>query len=283
MRERFGVVTAFVHKVDAEQGRVQVEYRAIDDELNSTWAPVAAPMSGSKRGQLFMPEEGDECLVAFENGDFDHPYVVGFLWNGQDVSSESNASNRVIVTPGGHQLRFEDKKDDTRIVLRSTGKHQLLLEDKKSGGEHPLVRLKSNGGRELLLDDDATQGKVEITSGRHKVTLDDAPASTSIKIDAGMGVVTISLNVTPTPSLSISVAGNTVDIGPTGVSVTAAGTLSVTSAGTVSVTAASATVTAPVLAINSAVATFSGVVIAPTVVATTVVGSTYTPGVGNML
>jgi hypothetical protein len=230
-----------------------------------------------------MPEEGDECLVAFENGDFDHPYVVGFLWNGQDVSSESKASNRVIVTPGGHQLRFEDKKDDTRIILRSTGKHELLFEDANSGGKHPLVRVKSNGGREVLLDDDSTQGKVEITSGRHKVTLDDAPASTSIRIDAGMGVVTISLNVTPTPSLSISVAGNTVDIGPTGVSVTAAGTLSVASAGTVSVTAASATVTAPVLAINSAVATFSGVVIAPTVVATTVVGSTYTPGVGNML
>jgi hypothetical protein len=280
MRARLGVVTAFVHQVDAEQGRVKVEFRAIDDELNSTWAPVAAPLGGSKRGQLFMPEVGDECLVAFENGDFDHPFVVGFLWNGQDVSSESQASNRVIVTPGGHQLRFEDKKDDTRIILRSTGKHELLLEDKS---DHPLVQLKSNGGREVLLDDHATSGKVEITSGRHKVTLDDAPASTSIKIDAGMGVVTISLNVTPTPSLAISVAGNTVDIGPTGVSVTAAGTLSVTSAGMVNVTAASASITAPVLTVNSAVTTFSGVVIAPTVVATTVVGSTYTPGVGNLL
>jgi hypothetical protein len=280
MRARLGVVTAFVHEVDAEQGRVKVEFRAIDDELNSTWAPVAAPLSGSRRGQLFMPEVGDECLVAFENGDFDHPYVVGFLWNGQDVSSESQASNRVIVTPGGHQLRFEDKKNDTRIILRSTGKHELHLEDQS---DHPLVRLKSNGGREVVLDDHPTSGKVEITSGRHSVTLDDAPASTSIKIDAGMGVVTISLNVTPTPSLAISVAGNTIDIGPTGVRVTAAGTLSVTSAGMVNVTAGSASITAPVLTVNSAVTTFSGIVIAPTVIATTVVGSTYTPGVGNML
>ena len=280
MRARLGVVTAFVHEVDAEQGRVKVEYRAIDDELNSTWAPVAAPLSGSKRGQLFMPEVGDECLVAFENGDFDHPFVVGFLWNGQDVSSESQASNRVIVTPGGHQLRFEDKKDDTRIVLRSTGKHELLLEDKS---DDPLVRLKSNGGREVLLDDHPTSGKVKITSGRHSVTLDDAPANTSIKIDAGMGVVTISLNVTPTPSLAISVAGNTIDIGPTGVSVTAAGTLSVTSAGMVNVNASMASITAPVLTVNAAVTTFSGVVITPTIIATTVVGTSYTPGAGNLL
>jgi uncharacterized protein involved in type VI secretion and phage assembly len=280
MSRRPGVVPAFVHEVDAGQGRVKVEFRSIEDELRSTWAPVATPMTGGKRGQLFMPEVGDECLVAFQDGDFDHPFVVGFLWNGQDVSSETDASNRVIVTPGGHQLRFEDKTDDTRIILRSKGKHELVQEDKS---DHPLVRLKSNGGRELLLDDNPTFGKIEITSGQHKLTLDDAPANTSIKIDAGMGIVTLSLNATPTPSLAISVAGNTIDIGLSGVSVSAVGTLSVTAAGTVNITAASATVTAPVLTVNSALATFTGVVVANTLVATTVVGSTYTPGIGNLL
>ena len=119
MNRHAGVVTAFVHAVDPKQGRVQVEFRSIEDRLRSTWAPVAAPMSGGKRGQLFMPEVGDECLVAFLDGDFDHPYVVGFLWNGEHISSETEAFNRVIVTPGGHTLRFEDKKDDTRVILRS--------------------------------------------------------------------------------------------------------------------------------------------------------------------
>jgi uncharacterized protein involved in type VI secretion and phage assembly len=280
MSRRPGVVTAFVHDVDAKQGRVQVEFKSIEDDLRSTWAPIAVPLSGGKRGQLFMPEVGDECLVAFQDGDFDHPFVVGFLWNGQDVTSESDASNRVIVTPGGHQLRFEDKKDDTRIILRSKGKHELVLEDKSDG---PFVRLKSNDGREVLLDDKAGSGKVEITSGRHRLTLDDAPGNTSIKIDSGMGVVTLSLNATPTPSLAVSVAGNTIDIGPSGVTVNAVGTVSVTAAGTASITAASASVTAAALTVNAAVTTFSGVVVASTVIATTVVGSTYTPGVGNLL
>jgi uncharacterized protein involved in type VI secretion and phage assembly len=280
MSSRVGVKTAFVHKVDAQQGRVEVAFRSMDDELRSTWAPIAAPMSGKERGQLFMPEEGDECLVAFEDGDFNHPYVLGFLWNGEHVSPESEASNRVIVTPGGHRLRFEDKKDDTRIILRSKGDHELVLEDKASG---PLVRLGSAGHRTVLLDDKTGSGKIEIASANHKITLDDAPGTTSIKIDAGMGVVTIALNVTPTPSLAISVAGNTIDIGPSGISVSAAGTLNVTSAGVANVTAASASVTAPVLTVNAAVTTFSGIVVAPTVVATTVVGSTYTPGVGNLV
>src|SRR5262245_46344115 len=102
-----------------------VEYRGIEDNLRSTWAPVAAPMSGGRWCQLFMPEVGDECLVAFQDGEFDHPYVVSFLWNGEHVSSETEAFNRVIVTPGGHQLRFEDRVNDTRVILRSNGQHAL--------------------------------------------------------------------------------------------------------------------------------------------------------------
>ena len=280
MSIRPGVVTAFVHAVDAQQGRVRVEYRAIEDDLRSTWAPVAAPMSGGKRGHLFMPEPGDECLVAFENGDFNFPYVVGFLWNGADVSPEDKAFHRVIVTPGGHQLRFEDKENDTRVILRSTGQHELTLEDK---ADAPFARLKSKAGRQLLLDDTPGFGKVEITSGSHTLTLDDAPASTMIKIDAGMGVVTLTMNVTPVPSLSISVGGNTVDISAASMNVTAAGSLSVTSAGTANITASSTNITTGALTVNAGITTFSGVVMASTVIASSVVSPVYTPGVGNLI
>ena len=35
-------------------------------------------------GFMFMPEKGDEVLVAFEHGDPERPYIVGALWNGAD-------------------------------------------------------------------------------------------------------------------------------------------------------------------------------------------------------
>jgi uncharacterized protein involved in type VI secretion and phage assembly len=295
MSGRSGVVTAFVHKVDAKQGRVQVEYRGMEDNLRSTWAPIASTMSGGKRGQLFMPEVGDECLVAFQDGEFNHPYVVGFLWNGEDISSEKEASNRVIVTPGGHQLRFEDKENDTRIILRSKGRHELTFEDKSSG---PHVRLKSAGGREVLLDDAPTGGKVQVTSTQHTVTLDDMPGASKIEVAAGNGAVTVSLNVTP-PSISISVAGNTISVNAGALSITAPGNVSITAGGTASVqvggaatvtvggtaniVAANTNITSGAVTVNAAVTTFSGIVVAPTVVASTIVASTYTPGVGNLV
>lgn len=294
MSRKGGVVTAFVHQVDPKLGRVKVEFRGREDNLRSAWAPVAAPMGGPKRGQLFMPEVGDECLVAFEDGDFDHPFVVGFLWNGEQVSPEKEASNRVIVTPGGHELRFEDKEHDTRIILRSKGTHELTLDDQGAG---PLVRLKSSGGREVLLDD-GPGGKVQITSGQHKVTLDDAPAGSRIEVAAGNGAVTLTLTVAP-PAVSISVAGNTIDVNAGALSIVAPGNVSITAGasanvtiggaanltvgGAANITAPSTNINSAAVTVNAAVTTFSGVVVAPTLVATSVVASTYTPGVGNLV
>ena len=203
-------------------------------------------MSGKGRGQLFMPEHGDEVLVCYGDGDFGHPYIVGFLWNGEHVSPEKEAHNRVIVTPGGHQLRFEDKEGAKKVVLRS------------------------DGNRELLLDDKPAAGRVEITSGKHRVLLDDTPANTKVEIQAGRALgVTITLNVTPTPSLAIQVGANTINVSDAGMSISAAAPLSISSTAAVSVTATgtvaisaggAVSVAAPALNVTSGVANFTGVV-----------------------
>jgi uncharacterized protein involved in type VI secretion and phage assembly len=63
-------------------GRVQLQLPFIDALDLSPWARVAVPMSGIVSGMYFMPELGDEVLVAFEQGDINVPYVIGSLWNG---------------------------------------------------------------------------------------------------------------------------------------------------------------------------------------------------------
>lgn len=285
MTRRAGVVTGFVKKVDARQGRVQVEYRGIEPDLLSPWAYIAAPMSGSKRGALFMPEENDEVLVAYADGDFGHPYVVGFLWNGEHVSPETEPEQRVIVTPGGHQLRFEDKAGAKRVVLKSEGRRSLTL-------------------------DDSGSGKVEIVSGSNSVLLDDTPAGTKVVLKAGKAVgVTITMNATPQPSLSIAVgAGNTIDVAASGVTVNASGTVNVTAGGAATVSiggAANVTVggaanfsvggainitagaalnlNCAVFNVNAGVTNVNGLLRTPALIAQAVVGNVYAPGVGNLL
>jgi phage baseplate assembly protein gpV len=262
-----GVVTAFVKQVDAKQGRIQVEYSALDDKLESTWAPIASPMSGKGRGAFFMPEKGDEVLVAFHDGKFDSPYVVGFLWNGEHVSPEEKPENRVIVTPGGHQLRFEDKEGDRRVVLKSKGGHSITLEDKEPSK------------------------KLEIKSTQHIVTLDDTPGASNISINAGPGgLISIKLNTTP-PSVTVTTGAGTVNLGPTGVTVTSPGTLTLTTAGVATVNCSAATINAAgvtalntgMLSVNSGIATFTGAVQCSALITNAVVSPLYSPGIGNLI
>lgn len=253
-----GVATAFVKKVDAEQGRVLVEFRSIDDDLESTWAPIASPMSGKGRGALFMPEKGDEVLVAFQDGKFDSPFVVGFLWNGEQVSPEKSADNRVIVTPGGHQLRFEDKQGERRVVLKSSAGHTITLEDKDPK-------------------------KIEIKSTQHTVTLDDTPGAANISIKAGTaGLVSITLNTTP-PSIMVTTGAGSIDLNAAGLTVTSPGALTVNCTTATINAAALTTLNTGMLSVNSGIAMFSGAIQCSALIANAVVSSSYTPGLGNLI
>lgn len=149
MKQYPGVVIAIVKDLNdpAGLGRIELQMPWLSDSLRSFWAPVAAPLAGKQRGFFFMPEIDDEVLVAFEHGNFDHPYIVGYLWNGKDTPPESDPQNRVIVTPGGHTLRFEDG-DGKKVILKSSSGQTITLDDSEGsitleGGQRILKM--SNG------------------------------------------------------------------------------------------------------------------------------------------
>jgi len=62
-------------------GRVQVRLPFIDSLDFSPYARVATMMAGPFHGSYFIPNFGDEVLVAFEHGDVTAPYIIGSLWN----------------------------------------------------------------------------------------------------------------------------------------------------------------------------------------------------------
>lgn len=78
----YGVTTGRVINVldPMTLGRVQVQLPFIDSLDLSPWARVAVPMAGITHGMYFIPNIGDEVLVAFEQGDINVPYVIGSLW-----------------------------------------------------------------------------------------------------------------------------------------------------------------------------------------------------------
>ena len=74
------------------QGRVKVSLPWSPDGGGGgyqAWARLATLAGGPNRGSWFVPEHGDEVLVAFEAGDPRRPYVLGGLWNGSDTPPQS--------------------------------------------------------------------------------------------------------------------------------------------------------------------------------------------------
>jgi uncharacterized protein involved in type VI secretion and phage assembly len=108
MKDIQGVVTGVVREIDAAQASVKVDFMWMHPPQRSHWARIATLMSGKKRGVYYMPEPDDEVLLAFEHGKFDHPYVVGFLHNGQDVPPETDRRLRVIRSVNGHEIAIYD-------------------------------------------------------------------------------------------------------------------------------------------------------------------------------
>ncbi len=163
MKRYPGVVTALVKNLNdpAGLGRIELQFPWLSDSVRSSWAPVAAPLAGKDRGAFFMPEIDDEALVAFEHGDVNHPLIIGFLWNGVDTPPETTNQNRIIKTPGGHQLRFEDTDGAKKVILKSNGGHQIEIDDAAE-----TVTIKTNSGNQFVVLNDANKSVTVRGGGR---------------------------------------------------------------------------------------------------------------------
>ena len=141
-------------------GQVLVNYPWLGGNPEGYWAPVATTMSGGTRGSWFMPEVGDDVLVAFDHGDIEHPYVVGFLWNGQDKP------------PG---LDPVSDADPQRRMVMSVNHHMIELYDPDVGGdgEAGYIRLRDHYGNEIVMGNSyiSISGKGNVSINAPNVTI----------------------------------------------------------------------------------------------------------------
>jgi len=185
-----GVVVGVVsnNKDDDGLGRVKVIFPWLSETEESQWARVATLMAGEKRGALFLPEVGDEVLVAFEQGDRDRPYVIGALWNGKDKPPKTNDNGknniRLIQSRSGHQITLDDTDGSEKIeITDKTGKNSIVW--------------------------DAAENTITITAEKDIVL--KAPSG-KISLDAKELELKSSANTTAEATGTMTVKGSTVNI-----------------------------------------------------------------------
>jgi len=113
-------------------GRVKIKFPWRENPDESHWARIAVLMAGKDRGTWFLPEVGDEVLVACDAERIEHPYILGALWNGKEPPPETNSDGRndirKIRSRSGHEIIFEDGAQGRIDIHLNDKKRQVLLD-----------------------------------------------------------------------------------------------------------------------------------------------------------
>jgi uncharacterized protein involved in type VI secretion and phage assembly len=180
----YGVVVGIVRDIKdpLNLGRVKVDFPWLgeaseavsissdEDRAHSYWARVATLMAGKTRGSYFIPEVGDEVLVAFEHGDVDRPFVIGTLWNSDDPPPEQMDSGgkndvRSIWSRSGHKIILNDSDDKPSItIVDKTGDNSITID---SATNAMTIKVKGDLAVEVQgnISVDA-KGKIEIKAAQ---------------------------------------------------------------------------------------------------------------------
>jgi Type VI secretion system/phage-baseplate injector OB domain len=198
-KKYYGVVTGrVISQLDPlTLGRVQVQLPFIDSLDLQPWARVASPLAGPLCGFYFIPNMGDEVLVAFEQGDPAVPYVVGSLWSAFTPPPLPSPLPQIsmIKTLAQNTIMFTDIPP-TITIMTPAGQTILMTE----------------AGVQIISDPkdiiSVTPAGIQMISGNNVVTL--SPAGVSIA-----GGPTISISATTAVSITaptISLTGAMVKI-----------------------------------------------------------------------
>ncbi|WP_292388412.1 phage baseplate assembly protein V [Methanosarcina sp. UBA5] len=197
----YGVVAGIVtnNKDPDELGRLKVKFPWFSDNNETDWIRMTTFMAGGVRGSFFLPEVGDEVLVAFEHGNINRPYVIGALWNGVDKPPETNSDGknniRKIKSRSGHELIFNDEDNKENIEIHTKAGHKIFLDD--TSDEEKIEILDKSGNNSILIDSPensitiSAQRKIDANSGNNSIVIDSDANSITMsgqkKIDIKSG------------------------------------------------------------------------------------------------
>lgn len=165
-------------------GRVKVRFPWRENPDETHWARIAVPMAGASRGTWFLPEVGDEVLVACDAERVEHPYVLGCLWNGQDKPPQTNA----------------DGRNDIRMI-RSRSGHEIVFDD---GAQGRIEIHLANDTRKVRLDPDG----IEISdSSGNRIAIASTPGNISIKSNVKVSIESTTIDIKATASMTLQASG----------------------------------------------------------------------------
>lgn len=197
-------------------GRVQVKMNWQTGPMQTSWIRVLTPDAGTSdkvatnRGFVFIPEKGDQVMVAFRYDDPNRPFVLGSLFHGMSgTGGGSSNKTKSLTTRSGCTITLDDEKgsvtiaDPTGSTIILNGDNTITIDAKDKITIHSKeleiladekIRIEADSEVEVL-------GKTSTFEGRSEAKI---KSDTSIKEEAA----TIDIKA----SATLKATGATVDV-----------------------------------------------------------------------
>ncbi|NTU41593.1 MAG: phage tail protein [Nitrospirales bacterium] len=174
---RYGKYRAFVveNKDPDKRGRLQLRIPSVLGDQTTDWALPCFPFGGGAGyGWFAVPEKEAQVWAEFEEGDINRPLWTGCFWQQtNDVPKDAQKetpTTRLLQTPGGHILQFDDEKDKERFRLHHPSKAEMVIDEKG------VITLTDASGGKITLDADGKKIIVE-DANNNVVTMDSSGTS----------------------------------------------------------------------------------------------------------
>lgn len=240
-----------------EHGRIRVLFRwdreNQPDQNASCWIRVASQWSGKNYGLWSVPRIGQEVTIQFEDGDPDRPICTGMMYNKDHMppwevrANETRTGIRTRSSAGGGEndfnaLIFEDEagsefvhfqsQKDYQMVVKDSAQIRIGLEDNIDVAAHEVeeaslhqtvkqhvTEIVQEGNKSELID----QGTLDLTV---EGDVTEIVRSGNMTTDVQSGSIDVtaarSISMTATDSITLTVGQSSIEITPTGVTISGA-------------------------------------------------------------
>lgn len=189
-------------------GRVQVKMNWQTGPMQTSWIRVLTPNAGTSdkvatnRGFVFIPEKGDQVMVAFRYDDPNRPFVLGSLFHGKSgTGGGSSNKTKSLTTRSGCTITLDDEKgsvtiaDPTGSTIILNGDNTITIDAKDKITIHSKeleiladekIRIEADSEVEVLGKTSTFEGKSEAkiksdTSIKEEAATIDIKASATLK------------------------------------------------------------------------------------------------------
>jgi len=201
-----------VENQDPERrGRLKLKVPSVLGEQDTGWALPCLPFGGLADQGLFMvPEVDAQVWVEFEEGNIDHPIWVGVFWQQEsDIPAEASLdepTTRIIKTPSGHVLQFDDAAGEEQFRLAHPAGSEMIIDANGS------ISLEDAVGAKVTLDAQSNKIVVEDSNG-NVLTMDTS--GTVVKDVNGSKIEMAASGIT-VKAIQIVIDGSQVHVGGQG-------------------------------------------------------------------